>query len=59
MYGISLQVKISDDGIGLSTERHIGIGLRSMRERAEELGGQLAIETTPNQGTCVIAQLPI
>jgi signal transduction histidine kinase len=34
-----LQIEIVDDGIGLPTERHRGVGLHSMRERAAELGG--------------------
>jgi signal transduction histidine kinase len=34
-----LRVQIADDGRGLTADRHVGIGLGSMRERAEELGG--------------------
>jgi signal transduction histidine kinase len=30
-----------------------------MRERAEEVGGSFQIESTPHQGTRVIAHLPL
>jgi signal transduction histidine kinase len=66
-----LQVEIRDDGIGLPPERQAGVGLTSMRERAEELGGTclveiacpepgraLAKEGMPNVGTRVLACLP-
>jgi len=55
----NLQVDISDDGIGLSEARTAGVGLRSMQERALELGGKCLIEPGPNGGTCVRASLPI
>src|SRR5262249_41488762 len=35
----ALHLDIRDDGVGLASERRVGIGLVSMRERAEELGG--------------------
>jgi signal transduction histidine kinase len=35
------------------------VGLSSMRERAEELGGTLAIEPEPEGGTRVLARLPL
>jgi len=34
-----LQLEIADDGIGLPEDRHAGVGLSSMHERAAELGG--------------------
>ncbi len=36
-----------------------GVGLRSMRERAEELGGGLQIEPLLPHGTCITAWLPL
>lgn len=54
----ALSLQISDDGIGLSRDHHRGVGLNSMRERAEELGGQWVIEPAPNGGTRVKAELP-
>ncbi len=55
----ALQLEIADDGIGLPANRVAGVGLTSMRERAEELGGTCAIESRPEGGTCVVARLPI
>ena len=36
--GGALSVEIADDGIGIAAAAPAGVGLRSMRERAEELG---------------------
>ncbi|MBI5350029.1 MAG: hypothetical protein HZB77_12070 [Chloroflexi bacterium] len=55
----TLNLQISDDGIGLSRDHHRGVGLNSMRERAEELGGQCVIEPAPKGGTRVKAELPL
>jgi signal transduction histidine kinase len=54
-----LVVSISDDGIGLPDAVAAGIGLRSMRERAEELGGALTIDSSRGAGTVVEARLPL
>ncbi len=53
-----LRIRIQDDGRGLATDRHAGVGLGSMRERAEELGGTFRIEPVPTGGTQVRAELP-
>lgn len=53
-----LYVRISDDGVGAAPEPSpAGTGLASMRERAEELGGRLAVEAG-EAGTAVCAWLP-
>jgi signal transduction histidine kinase len=50
---------ISDDGSGFDTgEQRQGMGLHSMRERAESLGGELRIESEPGLGTRVVASFP-
>jgi len=54
-----LQLEIADDGIGLPDERRAGVGLFSMRERAEELGGACLIERRAEGRTRVTAKLPI
>jgi two-component system, NarL family, sensor kinase len=54
-----LELKITDDGAGLSKDHVAGVGLTSMRERAEELGGTCAVESTPGGGTRVLARLPV
>jgi signal transduction histidine kinase len=53
-----LTLSIQDDGQGLPPSRGVGVGLVSMRERAEELGGIWRIEQVPTGGTCVLARLP-
>ncbi|GAC1344561.1 MAG: hypothetical protein NVSMB27_05680 [Ktedonobacteraceae bacterium] len=54
-----LQVEITDDGVGLPTEPRAGVGLFSMRERAEEVGGSCVIEPAPGRGTRVLVRLPV
>jgi len=55
----TLVVDIRDDGSGLPAQRHAGVGLRSMYERAAELGGTCTIETAPTGGTSVRVHLPL
>jgi signal transduction histidine kinase len=57
--GEALCLEIEDDGVGLPPSRQAGVGLRSMRERAEELGGTCLVESLPTRGTCVRARLPL
>jgi signal transduction histidine kinase len=54
-----LCLEISDDGRGRPAQRHSGVGLASMRERAEELGGTFLIESPPGQGVRVVVHLPL
>jgi signal transduction histidine kinase len=53
-----MRLEISDDGRGLAPTRGHGVGLASMRERAEELGGTCVVEPLPAGGTRVRASLP-
>jgi two-component system sensor histidine kinase UhpB len=54
---ISLQVR--DDGCGYDpAQRHEGLGVFGMRERAALLGGRVEIQSHPKQGTIVQAILP-
>jgi signal transduction histidine kinase len=53
-----LRLEISDDGRGIGEDRGVGVGLSSMRERAEELGGTCVVEPVPGGGTRVRAELP-
>ncbi len=57
--GLVLEIEVVDDGVGLPTERHTGVGLFSMRERAAELGGACTIESKPDGGVKVLARLPL
>lgn len=59
-------VEVSDQGTGISTEKLAtmaggatpGVGLRGMRERMRQLGGDLEV-TSGSNGTVVIARLPV
>jgi signal transduction histidine kinase len=55
----ALRLEIWDDGVGLPAERHMGVGLLSLRERAAELGGSCVVEPVPTGGTRVGARLPL
>jgi signal transduction histidine kinase len=57
-----VQLRVADDGQGFDTQlprsgRHIG--LWSMGERVEQLGGQFELSSIPGQGTTVTATLPL
>lgn len=53
-----LCLEVMDDGKGLPMKRRAGIGLNSMRERAEELGGSLIVTSISTGGTLLTARLP-
>lgn len=55
----ALEVRVEDDGCGLAPDHVPGVGLRSMQERAAEMGGTCAVETRPGGGTVVLARLPV
>jgi len=50
-----LEAEVKDNGIGFDTSqvRSGGFGMRTMRERAEILGGELSVKSTPGYGTRV------
>lgn len=52
-----VHVSIVDDGIGLAPATAPGVGLSSMRQRAEELGGTLVVESGVARGTRVVAAI--
>lgn len=58
-----LQLEISDDGIGfdqaeLASRKAPGLGLITMRERAEFAGGYFALHSTPDTGTRILITFP-
>jgi signal transduction histidine kinase len=57
--GDHLAVEVTDDGRGVAPGSSAGTGLESMRERAVEVGGALAVEPGPSRGTIVRADLPL
>ena len=51
-------VAVADDGTGAAPQAE-GVGIRSMRERAELIGGTCAFRFQPGHGTTVTAALPV
>jgi signal transduction histidine kinase len=54
-----LLLEVRDDGRGLPSRPAAGVGLRSMAERAAEVGGRLDLAPAPGGGTTVRARLPL
>ncbi|HJW35448.1 MAG TPA: sensor histidine kinase, partial [Actinomycetes bacterium] len=55
---------VRDDGSGFApgtdgAGTNGGLGLRGMRERVEALGGRLAVESAPGQGTTIAVTVPV
>jgi signal transduction histidine kinase len=51
---------VSDDGAGISLRSgQTGFGLQGLRERAEQLGGEVHVESRPGGGTQVSFRLPL
>ncbi|HZD58235.1 MAG TPA: HAMP domain-containing protein [Anaerolineales bacterium] len=65
IYERNICLTIEDDGRGFSLEQFYSdenashLGLISMRERAEMLGGTLDVYSAPGQGTTIQAKIPI
>jgi signal transduction histidine kinase len=56
--GDEVALAILDDGRGLASDATPGVGLRSMRERAAELGGRVELTAGPSGGLAVDVRLP-
>lgn len=60
-----VQLVVSDDGDGFDVDnppapsQDGGYGLAAMRERVQEAGGVLDVESTPGKGTRIVARLPL
>ena len=66
IYANQVRLKIQDNGPGFKMReqwmdlvREGHLGLVGMRERAEALGGRLALQSSPGEGTSVVAILPL
>ena len=61
----TVTLRVTDNGTGFnprapgSADSDSHYGLTSMRERAEDLGGHLTIESISGKGTCVEATIPL
>ena len=55
-----IELDIADDGVGFeATVNSDGMGLRSMRQRAVELGGSFAVSSRQPTGTLIAVRLPV
>jgi signal transduction histidine kinase len=58
--GDTLAAKVTDDGRGFDPRiAQGGVGLVGMRERVEELGGEIEISSRPGEGTEVTVKIPL
>jgi signal transduction histidine kinase len=55
----ALLLEVRDAGSGFIANGRHGLGLITMRERAQQVGGTLEIETVAGHGSCVRAQFPL
>jgi signal transduction histidine kinase len=56
-----VELRVSDDGKGFDpdfAQDQGGLGLKSMRERTEQMGGTFSLTATPEQGTTINIHLP-
>jgi signal transduction histidine kinase len=52
------RLMVTDNGCGYRMDGvHVGVGLRSMRQRAEQLSAELRMESAPGQGTRLTVEL--
>ena len=54
-----LVLQVTDDGTGMTPGHGEGVGLASMRQRAEELGGTWSVRSATGAGTAVAASFPL
>lgn len=54
-----LDIRVADNGRGISEERVGGRGLLNMRNRAQKIGAQLKLVSAPNVGTTVHLRTPV
>src|SRR5213082_2185993 len=55
----AFRLELRDDGNGLRVkQRHDGLGLAGMRERAEQMGGTLKVSSARGKGTTIVVTVP-
>lgn len=60
----AIELRIEDDGVGFSLEEITSkesqhrLGLISMQERADMLGGSMEVGSAPNEGTSLQVRIP-
>ena len=53
-----LRVEVGDDGIG-GADASAGSGLRGLDDRVQAVGGSLRVTSRPDEGTRILAELPV
>jgi signal transduction histidine kinase len=54
-----VELAIQDDGVGLPSTIHPGLGMESMKQRACRLGAQWTVKSVPEGGTNVSIAVPV
>ena len=57
-----IRLEVTDAGVGFDVEeakQRTGLGLVSMQERVHLVNGTFSIESRPNQGTRIVAEIPL
>ena len=60
--GSDFEGSLEDDGVGLNPEKQAnpqGVGLASMKQRIEKLGGELFVKSSPGAGTKISFVVPL
>ena len=57
--GADLRLVVADDGCGLPEPWYPGVGVATMRERADELGGAVRLASSPGGGAVLELRLPL
>ena len=55
-----LRLELRDDGCGFDpAKRYDGFGLLGIKERVESMGGELTVQSAPENGTAILVFLPL
>lgn len=53
-----IRLTVTDNGIGMSSENPEGFGLRGMRARVAQVGGEMTVSAAPGGGTTLTVEVP-
>jgi signal transduction histidine kinase len=54
-----VSVHVEDDGVGFDPAVAVGVGLAGLRDRAQEVGGDVDVRSVPGEGTRVTVRVPV
>ncbi|RBY77035.1 sensor histidine kinase [Blastococcus sp. TF02-09] len=54
-----VSVHVEDDGVGFDPAVSVGVGLAGLRDRAQEVGGDVDVRSAPGEGTRVTVRVPV